>query len=241
MEQHMKRDSNIDQYFKKRLSDFEVAPPPGEFDKIVAQLPDKKKKSTFFWWGITAAVLMVLVSLPFVFQTNEELGEPVISNIQEESRTLENLVEMHDNESLVEVEAPSLTQSDIVVAVQETTESTNARSEFLRRRMQEDIDELERMERGLALQTHKLNTLNELDEFSVALAEDLSNRLELQAMIEQSFDNSGIFVQEYRKDNRVPDVLKIFPLEQIRLIELSEMQIVNRFFSRDNNKSSLED
>ncbi|TVQ80125.1 MAG: hypothetical protein EA358_02550 [Flavobacteriales bacterium] len=241
MEQYMKRDSNIDQYFQKRLSDFEVAPPPGEFDKIVAQLPEEKKKPTFFWWGITAAVLTVLLSLPFVFQTNEELGEPVISNIQEESRTLENLVEMHENETLEEVEGPSLTQSDIVVAVQETKESTNERSEFLRRRMQEDIDELERMERSMALQAHKLNTLNELDEFSVALAEDLSNRLELQAMIEQSFDNSGIFVQEYRKDNRVPDVLKIFPLEQIRLIELSEMQIVNRFFSRDNNKSSPEE
>lgn len=237
----MKRDSNIDQYFQNRLSDFEVAPPPGEFDKIVAQLPEEKKKPGVFWWGIAAAVLTVLLSLPFVFQTNEELGDPVISNIKEDSRNIENLVEMSDNEALEEESAPILNHSDLIVAVRETTESTNERSEFLRRRMQEDIDELERMERRLALQVHKLNTLNELDEFSVALAEDLSNRLELQAMIEQSFDNSGILVQEYRKDNRVPDVLKILPLEQIRIIELSEMQIVNRFFSRDNNKSSPEE
>ncbi|MEZ4857273.1 MAG: outer membrane beta-barrel protein [Flavobacteriaceae bacterium] len=71
----MKKNTNIDDFFKEQLGSFEVSPSPEVWDAIKAKLKEEKedRKVIPLWWkvGGVAALLAILLTVSGVFQSKE--------------------------------------------------------------------------------------------------------------------------------------------------------------------------
>lgn len=82
----MKTKKQIDRLFRERFKDFEAAPPSGTWERIQAELHQKKKERRVIplWYKIagTAVVLLLLVSVGNYFFNNQAIDTPVITDTQ---------------------------------------------------------------------------------------------------------------------------------------------------------------
>lgn len=236
--------NNIDAFFRSRLSEYEVSPPPGGFDAISSRLNDSNKKRISWWWSMVAACLLVLLALPFIInQSENEVEIPLATEMP-----VPPTIEIEASEKF-EVEVDVI---QLPVEKQEATsaiayENLRASQEIisdrrsLEERMQADIDELVQLERTIAIQQAKYNSMSMLDDYLVAVSEELSSQLELQARIEESFLESGFIVQQYQRNHRIPDVGRVLQWENLRQIDLSDIPIINRVFTRETKKEVSEE
>jgi hypothetical protein len=236
--------NNIDKFFRSRLSEYEVPPPPGGFDAIAAQLEEKPEKRVAWWWSIAAACLLVLLALPFVFNEPETEVEiplgtetPVVSPIE-----VESIEDVEEEREIIQIPAEKEYKSSNLAfdAPKQIEESISSRGN-LEERMQADIDELVKMERVISLRQAKYSSLAVLDDYLAVVSEELSSQLELQTRIEDSFFERDYIVQQYQRNNRIPDVGRVFQWDNLRQIELSDIPIINRVFVKESNKEVSEE
>jgi hypothetical protein len=236
--------NNIDKFFRSRLSEHEVPPPSGGFDAIAAQLEKEPEKQVAWWWSIAAACLLVLMALSFVFtERGTEVEIPLgsetpfvlpievvpIEDVEEERGFIQIPAEEENKNSNLAFDTPKKTEESISSRVN------------LEERMQADIDELVKLERVLALQQAKNSSLAVLDDYLAVVSEELSSQLELQSRIEDSFFERDYIVQQYQRNNRIPDVGRVFLWDNLRQIELSDIPIINRVFAKESNKEASEE
>lgn len=167
---------NIDQFFQKKLKDFEQEPRPEVWLQIEERLTKKKKRRVLpmWWYGAAAAVLIGLLLFPFSTDNPDDIDpvqikEPVITNVPVEvdpskntSTTKKNSTptEVIKNVPALEVLPEVLTKENEVVAKNTNTETPKD--------IKAPITYVKDAERGLPSYTRIANlSPNEIERFDL--------------------------------------------------------------------------
>lgn len=90
--------AHIDKVFEQKLAEHRSEPPVGAWDKLEAQLDEKKRKKAVVWYQVAAAVAILLVGGWFVLrtpqmQTGNTVAEVSTTNTHEEEEVQNRLAE----------------------------------------------------------------------------------------------------------------------------------------------------
>jgi len=121
-----KENTNLDQFFKEKLSQDSIKPSKLAWERLESQLPQEKKtKTPLIWWSIAAslAAIFVVGYFAFTFSTNS-IEEPILATA-EENQIEEQLEEPKSiqNQSLEEI--PTQTEENPILPTEKKIQSTN--------------------------------------------------------------------------------------------------------------------
>tara|TARA_A100000171_G_C2140637_1_gene156099 strand:+ start:34471 stop:36078 length:1608 start_codon:yes stop_codon:yes gene_type:complete len=130
----MKEKKNIDELFKEQFQDFEATPPPAVWDRIEAQLQEKKKERRVIpiWWRVAgvAALLALLFTVGFsLFNSSTAPSNDIVTEDttpETETNSSETLSEdnkIFKNETLTNKTPVASDESNILAAEKETNQS----------------------------------------------------------------------------------------------------------------------
>jgi hypothetical protein len=208
-------DKHLDEFIRKRVSNAEVSPPPSVWDNIEASQRPSRKPYLYLAAGIAA----LLMALPFVLRNESPVYEPrqtVMTPLEEEDYT-SPFVAIADDMARDDVEEKPVVQSTAIPSRQSSTQKSDIAFAGQADAAMAYLDSLEQS-------IYRTNELRDIDRMAVEIVEQKIKRMEMEAMLENAWQNrENMAMEGNRSNNLLPTIRKFFHPDYYLAVDLDNL------------------
>ena len=215
----------LDSFFRKRLENATVTPPPGAWEKI-----QKKQEPTRRpYYFMAAAMAALLMALPFLLQREPDVYSPreTVMEVMGDDLSPTPFIAMAEEKEGEAVKekptSPSPTHT--------TTRGSNERFTAFNQQAEEALDFIDQMESDFLLEKE----LQSIELIAQQLVDEKLKRMETEAMLENAW-RENFTVDNNQGNNLLPAIKKFFHPDYYLSVDLDQLTKFRKQESKRSDK-----